>query len=488
MSPTTKDIAVGAAALAAASLGLTALTFRRGERSSWKDILTFTAPKVQVSGFVKPGYEAVKDAFRGNFEAGQGWFDSGASFRPLSQLCSNALFLPDIGASFSAYINGECVVDIYAGNADLNGTRPYTETTINPIFSSGKAVMAIVVAKLVSEGHINYEDPIAKYWPEFAQGGKEKVTVSDVLAHVGGVAWLDPDFLPTNEQVCDLDELAKKIAGQPHNFKGERRVTYHAACGGFFLNEVVRRVDPKKRSCGTILREDIMPLLDLEYGTQGNKTKAEIYCGLPESLESRVAIMKPYPQRRLIARALLPGFITGSPLPAELLEMRNDAGLIKALSSIPKTTGPNIFQGGMEAFRGEGSSYNMVSNASSLAKLLSIMSLGGSPIVSPEVFKKALTDLEPAPTVCLGRVMTVGGFGRINKKSPVVFDGFENPVTDEYKWYGWHGAGGSVFQFCPEKKIAVAYTMNAMNPYFGGDFRGGKCAKAVVDCFEKLGK
>ena len=344
--------------------------------------------------------------------------------------------MPDIGAGFSAYINGELIIDIVAGHADPARTTLYRKDSLTPIFSSGKAVMAIVVASLVSKGLLKYEDPIAKYWPEFAAGGKEKVTVSDVLAHVGGVAYLDPEWMPSIEEMMDLDTLASKIAGQPHNFAGERKVTYHAAMGGCFLNEVVRRVDPKKRSCGVILREDIMPLLDSTHDG-----KAEIYCGLPATVDmARLATMRGYPRNRLIARAVLPGWLTGSPIPAELLAMRSDAGLMKALGSIPKVTGPGLLEGGgQELFKPEGSSYAMLSNASSLAKLASVMALGGLPLVSAETFKEAHSDLQPSPMMCLGRKMTVGGLGRIDKAAPVVFDGFENPSGNGYEYYGWYG-------------------------------------------------
>lgn len=393
----------------------------------------------------------------------------------------------EIGAGFAAYVDGECVIDVVAGHADPARTKAYTAETLNPIFSNGKAVMAIVVAKLVSEGRLSYSDTMAKHWPEFAAGGKEGVTVSDVLAHIGGVAWVDPDRLPTAAELSDLDALAQKIAGQPHNYPGQRLPVYHAALGGCFLNEVVRRADPKNRSCGQILREDIVPLLNSHPVPAGTRP-AEIYCGLPSNVDrSRIALMRQYPTSRLLARAILPGFITGDPLPKELLAIRKDKHLMNALASIPPVPkgAKTIFQGGLESFDGEASSFNMISNASSLARLASVMALGGSPVVNTAAFEEAHSDVQPAPVVCLGRKMAVGGLGIINKKSPVLSNGFANEESEDYKWFGWHGAGGSVFQWCPNKKIGVSYVMNAMNPYFGGDDRGGRCIMALVDCIEK---
>ncbi|KAI9034558.1 beta-lactamase/transpeptidase-like protein [Hyaloraphidium curvatum] len=445
-------VQVAAAAAVAGLAALGVLILRSGERLTWSELFGLAPRSAPIRGEVKPGYEPVREAFEANFAKGV-----------------------EIGASFAAFVDGECVADLVGGWKDPGRTAEFDTTTVAPVFSCGKAVMAIIVAKLVSEGRLRYEDRVADIWPEFAAGSKDRVTVSDVLAHVGGVSWLDPEFRPSPEELRDLDALAKKIAAAPHNWGGERKATYSAAVGGFFLNEVVRRVDPKGRSCSAILKEDILPLLD------GGDRPAEIYCGLPEDFDhSRLATVKVYNPLRLLARMLTPGFISGCPLPSEYYQILFDRGTLKALTSIPR------FKEQKDMFLGEASSYNMVSNARSLASLASLMSLGGSPLVGAETLSAALADLEPSPTVVLGRQMAVGGFGKLQKKAPVVFSDFPNPIDERYCWYGWHGAGGAVLQWNPALKIGVAYVMNGMNPLFGGDSRGGACAKAVVECAEAL--
>src|SRR5262245_1107067 len=114
-----------------------------------------TAPTAyEIHGFVAPGFEPVRDAFEANFTAGR-----------------------EIGASFAASVEGKPVVDLWAGSADAAGARPWEKDSIACVFSTTKATVALSCAMLVDRGLLEYEQPVAKYWPEFAQNGKDKITV-----------------------------------------------------------------------------------------------------------------------------------------------------------------------------------------------------------------------------------------------------------------------------------------------------------------------
>jgi CubicO group peptidase (beta-lactamase class C family) len=121
-----------------------------------------------IDGSTAPGFEAVREAFQANFDDGS-----------------------EVGAAFAAYHRGKKVVDLWGGVADTRAGRPWTEDTLVLVYSTTKGVTAMCANKLAQEGLLDVEAPVATYWPEFAQAGKEDVTVADLLSHRAGLAWID---------------------------------------------------------------------------------------------------------------------------------------------------------------------------------------------------------------------------------------------------------------------------------------------------------
>ncbi len=121
-----------------------------------------------TNGTTAPGFEAVRDAFDANFAKDL-----------------------EIGASFSAYHRGEKVVDLWGGVADAERKRPWDENTLALVFSTTKGATAVCANKLAQEGALDVDVPVAKYWPEFAAGGKSEIPVSYLLSHQAGLAWID---------------------------------------------------------------------------------------------------------------------------------------------------------------------------------------------------------------------------------------------------------------------------------------------------------
>ena len=225
-------------------------------------------PSWPIQGEVAPGYESVVDAFKTNFELGL-----------------------EIGASFTAFVGNEKVVELYGGYKSRSYTEPYDQNALQLVFSSSKVVEGLVMAYLVEKELIRYQDRISVYWPEFAQGNKENVTLACLLGHRAGLTWLDR--APSLSEIADLDQMAKLLASQPHNFDGKPVQGYHAVTRGWYLNEIVRRVDPLGRSMGQLIKEEIMPTLGVEY-----------YLGLPTEKESRVSYLEGVPLLRSIAQFL----------------------------------------------------------------------------------------------------------------------------------------------------------------------------------------
>ena len=181
--------------------------------------------------------------------------------------------------AFAAFLGDELIVDLRGGFADRAGEVAWTEHTLCPVYSATKPIGALVIATLVERGKLDYDAPVADYWPEFAANGKGAFTVAEALSHQAGVPgfpdpidpglWLDPPALSV--------ELAKL---KPMWGRGEGS-GYHPLTWGYIAGELVRRVS--KRSLGTILREDICEPLGIDF-----------WIGLPESEHDRVAqLLKP---------------------------------------------------------------------------------------------------------------------------------------------------------------------------------------------------
>lgn len=193
-----------------------------------------------VQGMVAPGFERVREAF--------------------------AEGLPDeLGASFAAVRDGRAIVHLWGGWADRAKTRPWTEHTIVPAYSTTKGASALVLALLADRGQLDYDAPAASLWPEFAANGKDRVTVAQCLAHQAGVpgfaARIDPD-LWLDPPACAAAIAVLAPMWQPGTASG-----YHPLTWGYIAGELALRAGG--RTLGTVLREDICaPLgIDLAIGT-----------------------------------------------------------------------------------------------------------------------------------------------------------------------------------------------------------------------------
>ncbi|KAJ3061227.1 hypothetical protein HK102_009189, partial [Quaeritorhiza haematococci] len=201
-------------------------------------------PTWPVHGFVAEGFESVKEAFEENFLDGN-----------------------EVGASFVAYVGGEKVAELYGGYFDdrFSEDALYNNQSLQLVFSSTKVVTSIVIAYLVDKNLLNYSSKVSTYWPEFAQNGKENVTIGDVLGHRSGISWLNPPT-PTLEDLEDFDGFGQRLAAEPHKFNGTTIQGYHATTRGWILNQIVYRAT-NGRTIGSILREDIIPRIQTDNET-----------------------------------------------------------------------------------------------------------------------------------------------------------------------------------------------------------------------------
>lgn len=212
--------------------------------------------QVTIHGEVDSGFGPVADAFRRNFTRHG-----------------------EIGAAVAVFDGDRPVVDLWAGHRDRKRSVAWERDTIAPVFSSTKGMAAFVLAWAVSQGLLDYEDPVALHWPEFAAHGKESVTVRQLLDHQAGVPALDRVLRLAD--VADLDGTAAVLAEQKPLWRPGTRHGYHPITAGLYQRELIRRVDPRHRTLGAIFAEEFAGPLGLDF-----------YIGLPEDVSmDRVAVM-----------------------------------------------------------------------------------------------------------------------------------------------------------------------------------------------------
>jgi CubicO group peptidase (beta-lactamase class C family) len=181
----------------------------------------------------------------------------------------------------AAYLDGELVVDTWAGAADEVSGRPVDHDTLFMISSTGKGMTATLMHMLADRGQLDYEAPIARYWPEFATNGKGKATIRDALSHKAGVPRIDGQ---TPDLVCDWDRMCATIADAVPLFEPGTKTSYHSWTFGYILGEVLRRIDG--RPINQFMQEDLCTPLGIE----------SLFFGIPDELIPRVARLKDSPQ------------------------------------------------------------------------------------------------------------------------------------------------------------------------------------------------
>src|SRR5580765_521433 len=187
----------------------------------------------------------------------------------------------EVGASFCATVDGETVVDLWGGWADEARTRAWQSDTIVNVYSTTKTMTALVALLLADRGELDFEAPVARYWPQFAANGKADIKVSHLMSHSAGLSgWKQPI---AKEDLYDWEKVTALLAAQAPLWPPGTASGYHAITQGYLVGEVVRRIAGK--SLGTVFREEIAEPLG-----------ADFHIGLPASEDDRVAELIPPPR------------------------------------------------------------------------------------------------------------------------------------------------------------------------------------------------
>jgi CubicO group peptidase (beta-lactamase class C family) len=202
----------------------------------------------------------------------------------------------EVGAAVAAWVDGELVVNLWAGTADAAGTRPWQVDTVATVLSGTKGLTSTCVHQLVERGELDLDAPVARYWPEFAQAGKEAITIRMVMSHRSGV--IGPRKRMTWQQVTDWDLVCERLAAAEPWWQPGTAQGYHMTTYGFILGEVFRRVTGN--TVGHYLRTEIAEPLG-----------AEVHIGLSRAEQRRCADLVEKPHiRKMLADVNAPGYPT----------------------------------------------------------------------------------------------------------------------------------------------------------------------------------
>ena len=375
-----------------------------------------------IHGFVRPGYEAVKDRFAANFADGQ-----------------------EVGASFSATVNGEPVVDLWGGHADPAKTRPWDKDTIVNVYSTTKTMTALVALMLADRGLLDFDAPVARYWPEFAANGKAKVKVSHLMSHSAGLSGWKETI--AKDDLYDWNKATSLLAAQAPYWEPGTAPGYHAMTQGYLVGEVVRRIAGK--SLGTIFRDEIAKPLG-----------ADFWIGLPASEDRRVAELVPPP----------PGDAVG-----------DNAAMSELTRNMAVNPGIDVAETKTRAWRGaEIPAAGGTGNARSIAQIHAILAndgmAQGKRFLSKAGVRKALEPQVQGTDLIMGVPAKFGlGFG---------LPGGLLPLPNANSMF-WGGYGGSLAIVDMDAKVSMGYAMNRMLGTTTGDMRGIGLAFAMWDAVGK---
>jgi CubicO group peptidase (beta-lactamase class C family) len=381
-----------------------------------------TLDQVTVEGYVRRGFEAVREAFAENFARRR-----------------------ELGGACCAYRGGEMVVDLWGGIRNKQTGEPWEPDTMVVVHSASKGLAAMTLAIAHSRGWLDYEERVAHYWPEFAQHGKEAITVRQLLAHQAGLFAIDEPV--GRDDVSDLDRLAVILARQKPAWPPGIRQAYHGLSLGFYQGELLRRVDPRHRSLGAFFQDEIASPLGLD-----------VYIRLPEHIpNSRLAIMAP-PRRLEMLRRF--------PLSLTLDAMNRHSNIYRALEINPGT-GVYVDHERVYARNLEVPSGGAVGTARGIARAYGVFASGGRELG----LRQETLNLLAAPAV-----PPTHGFHDECLKADVQFSlGFMKPSAawpfGSASSYGSPGSGGSLGFADPASGIGYAYVTSQMGAVLNGDPR-----------------
>jgi CubicO group peptidase (beta-lactamase class C family) len=357
---------------------------------------TIVAGDAHVEGIVAPGFESVVDVFARHFDRGL-----------------------EVGAAFAVHRGDETLIDVWGGLADRQARRRWCADTTQPIFSGTKALVAICLLLLIERGQLELDAPVARYWPEFR---KPHIRVRHVVSHTARLPGVNVPV--TVEQFFDDRQMADVLAWQSPSADPRAERCYHPMTFGWLCGELVRRIDG--RSVGRLFAEDVAGPLDLE-----------LWIGLPEALEARVARLE-----------LADDWPAAPFLGADLLA--RDAFLRSIWTNPPVMLRDGFVWNRRDCHAAEIPAAGAIGTVRSVAKLYAQL----DQLLDPETIALGHAPLSAGWFETIGQDLRFGVGFQLSSSAHLL-----GPVDDAF---GHTGAGTSVHGCWPLKGIGFSYAMNLM--------------------------
>jgi CubicO group peptidase (beta-lactamase class C family) len=391
-----------------------------------------------MGGHCQPQFESVRTAFKERLEAGK-----------------------EVGAAIAFTLHGESVVDLWGGHYAGNPCeREWERDTLVNTYSTTKGMTAICAHRLVEQGRLNLDTPVAEYWPEFAAAGKAEIPVRWLLSHQSGLPAIRKP-LPSRA-LYEWSTLCRALAEQAPWWTPGTKHGYHPMTYGFLIGEVIRRVSG--RTVGTMFREDIAEPLSADFhigldASQDHRVSdliGSIAAGPPKSENGRPAVR-----------------IKG-PMGAFLRDMLDPTTMVGAAFNNPKMAANEV---NTRAWRGaEIPAANGHGTARSLARIYGALACGGEVdgvrILESETIERARTEQVAGPDATLGQMPMRYGLGYMLRSDFM-------PLSPNSNAFGHPGAGGSLGMADPGAGVGFGYVMNKMQM----GLVGGPTAFAVIKAF-----
>ena len=393
-----------------------------------------------IHGQVRPGFQAVQEAFVENF-----------------------LQRGELGGACCAFVQGEKVVDLWGGIRNKQTGNLWEEDTMVVVHSATKGLAAMTLAIAHSREWLDYGERVCAYWPEFAQNGKQRITVRQLLAHQAGLFAINEPV--DRSVVADPDRLAVVLAHQKPAWEPGTRQAYHALSLGFYESELLRRVDPQHRTLGQFFQDEIATTL-----------AEDVYIRLPETIpNSRLAKLAP-PSLLEILR--------GFGLRFTLVAMNPRSNIYRALNVNPGTgiyqDAQHIYARNLEVPSGGG-----VGTARGIAHAYGVFATGGRELgLRPKTLDLLAAQAIPP---------TRGFYDECMKGDGMQFSlGFMKPSP---AWpfgspssFGSPGAGGALGFADPAAGVGYAYVTSQMGTRLTGDLRDVALRDALYSGIRARGK
>jgi CubicO group peptidase (beta-lactamase class C family) len=352
----------------------------------------------------------------------------------------------ELGASIAVDIDGQLVVDIWGGHADRAKTMPWRRDTIVNFFSCTKTLTALAALIAIDRGAIDAFAPVAKYWPEFAENGKQDIEVRHLMSHTSGVSGWEAPF--GIEDVYDWEKATSQLARQTPWWPPGTASGYHAVTYGHLIGEVIRR------ATGKTLKEFVRDEIAEPLG-------ADVQIGAAPADDHRIAEVIPPP-----------------PLDIPLDALPPDHPAFKTFAGFPPGENTAMIVETEGWRRADIGGVNGHGNARALARALSPISLGGKAngvrLLSPETIDLIFQEQSNGPDLVILVPLRFGiGFGLPSPESV--------PAVPEGRICWWGGWGGSAIVMNPEHRATFSYVMNKMGPGTTGTERTNRYARLFYE-------